>query len=187
MKGVRNIAAERVKSACLIESSSLVIEMTSCSYCTSQGRKCLVDRDVSVRCSECVRAGRSKCDALLPNMSEWDSIDKQRDRLEREEEEAMAKILRLRKQKKLLARREREMLKRGMRTLDELDAAEEKERLETEAREKAEEAAALVPSSVAGSSLEDLDSFGLSVDQLPWLLDIDGRILEPSLDNPRGS
>ncbi len=51
----------------------------------------------------------------------------------------MAKILRLRKQQRLLDSREQEMARRGLRFFDELDAVEEKERLENENAEKLSE------------------------------------------------
>jgi hypothetical protein len=55
----------------------------------------------------------------------------------------MAKILRLRKQKKFLQRRRQDMMARGLRSLEELDATkqkekEEKERVENERRQQHE-------------------------------------------------
>jgi ATPase subunit of ABC transporter with duplicated ATPase domains len=77
-------------------------------------------------------------------MSDWESIERQKALLEEQEEqaaavaqEAMARVLRLRKQKKSLVRREAEMSKRGLKFLDELDAAEEAERKKKEEEEKA--------------------------------------------------
>jgi hypothetical protein len=49
----------------------------------------------------------------------------------------MAKILRLWRQQRVLRERREEMLRRGLRTLNELDALEEKERLEIGERERA--------------------------------------------------
>ena len=53
----------------------------------------------------------------------------------------MAKILRLRTQRRRLKTRASEMLRRGLRTLDELEALEEKEKLEREEAEKSAQAA----------------------------------------------
>jgi hypothetical protein len=129
--------AERLVLAREIESYGH--EMFPCSRCAKQNRKYVVDTEKSTRCAECVRSKQS-CDvkkdawtANVPSTGDWESIAKQKERLEEEEEEAMAKILRLRKQRKLLLRREAEMAKRGLRFLDELDAAEEKEHLAAEA------------------------------------------------------
>jgi hypothetical protein len=72
----------------------------------------------------------------VPRMSDWEALAKQKASLEEQEEEAMAKILRLRKQRKFLLRRETEMSKRGLKFLDELDAAEAKEKGESEARDQ---------------------------------------------------
>ena len=127
--------AERLVLAREIESYGC--EMFPCSRCAKQNRKCVVDSDKSARCAECVRSKHS-CDvkadawsANVPSTGDWESIAKQKERLEEQEEEAMAKILRLRKQRKLLLRREAEMAKRGLKFLDELDAAEAKEREDT--------------------------------------------------------
>ena len=49
----------------------------------------------------------------------------------------MAKILWLRKQQRLFRSRAKDMLRRGLKTMDELDEAEEKERKEAEAKEPA--------------------------------------------------
>ena len=59
------------------------------------------------------------------------------DHLEREGEETLAKLLRLRKQKKFHRTRGKEMLRRGLSTMDELDKVEEQEQIEAQAREKA--------------------------------------------------
>jgi hypothetical protein len=106
----------------------LGIAMPSCSTCDRSGRTCIVADEKSSRCAECVRQGKA-CDVRGPSLSDWASIDRQEEKLEKEEEEAMMKVLRLRKQKRLLRARRKEMLRRGLRTLDELDAAEEAEKV----------------------------------------------------------
>ena len=134
--------------------------MDSCSYCREEKRKCILDRDnpQHTRCSECVRAKKA-CDAVKPlveswelevsRVSDWETLDKQMEKLDEQEEEAMAKILRLRKQKGFLKARRAEMRARGLRYLDELDALEEKERKEAEevAKEVTDEVAPSGPSS----------------------------------------
>lgn len=90
------------------------------------------------RCSECVRTGRPKCDGKPEFLDGWEALARQEEKLEQEEEEAMAKILRLRKQKKFIQRRRHDMMARGLRSLEELDTAEEKEKeLEKEREEEA--------------------------------------------------
>ena len=108
--------------------------MSPCSLCTKQNRRCVVDKERSNRCSECVRA-KSACDVKpdswqsnVPSSNDWEAIARQKERLEEQEDEAMAKLLRLRKQRKLLIRREAELAKRGLKFLDELDAVEAQER-----------------------------------------------------------
>jgi len=68
--------------------------------------------------------------ASLPSVGDWEALDRQQERLQAEEEEAMAKILRLRKQQAFLRDRKKAMIARGLQTLDELDKAEENERKE---------------------------------------------------------
>jgi hypothetical protein len=124
---------ERLKLARLIDSCSN--EMLPCSRCDKEKLKCVVDNKKSVRCAECVRS-KSSCNVQLDApINNWESIARQRLKLEQEEEEAMAKILRLRKQQRFLKDRESEMARRGLRFLDELDATKTKEREEKEARE----------------------------------------------------
>jgi len=97
--------------------------MAPCQYCERNQRKCIKAEESSARCNECVRRG-SRCDTAGPSLSDWESLDRQQERLDQEEEEAMAKILRLRKQKALLRKRGKEMLRRGLKTLDEFDELE---------------------------------------------------------------
>lgn len=109
------------------------IEMPPCSRCEKKHTKCVVSDD-SKRCSECIRVN-ARCDAGGPSASDWDKLEREERRLQEEEEEAMAKILRLRKQQRLFRSRAKDMLRRGLKTMDELDEAEERERKEAEAKE----------------------------------------------------
>jgi hypothetical protein len=102
-----------------------------------------MDPSQSSRCAECVRT-KSKCDGLedswdrnVPKLSDWESLDQQEERLRREEEEAMSKILRLRKQQDFLRKRRKEMSRRGLKFLDELDEVERRETEEKKEREAA--------------------------------------------------
>src|SRR5689334_21835438 len=86
-------------------------EMAPCTRCSKAKveRRC-VALGGGDKCSECVRQGKP-CDVKeknrMPSSFDWESLDKQRRRLREEEEEAMAKILRLRKQQRFLDDRER--------------------------------------------------------------------------------
>lgn len=111
------------------------IKMTPCANCKKKGRSCVVSKE-SKRCAECVRRG-VRCDVLGPSTDDWDSLQREEERLEREvaaaiqqAQEAFARQLRLMKQQKLLKSRASEMLRRGLKTLDQLDEVEEKERLQ---------------------------------------------------------
>ena len=144
MTTYHNKLKERLNLVAYIETNG--IEMKRCSLCVKEQRKCVLAKERSGRCSECVRA-KCSCDAEfplgdawereVPSMGDWESIARQKARLEEQEEEAMAKILRLRKQRRLLTAREAEMASRGLKFLDELDAVEEREKREAEERESA--------------------------------------------------
>jgi len=116
-------------------------EMDSCSNCVRRNRTCISSTD-SRKCAECVRRKLS-CDQMGPSHPDWVKLEREEERLDREEEETLVKLMRLRKQKKMLRSRGKEMLRRGLKTLDELDAAEEEEREENERGEQRREAEAL--------------------------------------------
>lgn len=101
--------------------------MNSCSNCVRRNRTCVSSPDSS-KCAECVRR-KINCDQQGPSLGDWVKLDREEERLDREEEETLSKLLRLRRQKKLLRTRGKDMLRRGLKSLDELDAVEEAERL----------------------------------------------------------
>jgi hypothetical protein len=116
------------------------IEMAPCTRCEKRGTKCLVAPGYS-RCSECIKVGgRVKCDVHGPSTAEWENLEREEKRLTNEWRETQerllemqAKLLRLDKQRELFRTRAAEMLRRGLKSIAELDEAEEKERLEEEA------------------------------------------------------
>jgi hypothetical protein len=138
---------ERIKLARDIETRGF--EMSPCSHCEREGRRCVVDSEQSSRCAECVRRKRS-CDGLtdgwdknVPRENDWVAIERQENALEELEEraaaqaqEAMARVARLRKQRRFLRKRKIEMARRGLRFLDDLDAAEAKETEREEAQDR---------------------------------------------------
>ncbi|APA10970.1 hypothetical protein sscle_07g057400 [Sclerotinia sclerotiorum 1980 UF-70] len=80
---------------------------------------------------ECARRGQ-RCDISGPSSRDMTSIIQEQERLDREREETLSKLLRLDKQQRFLRGRASEMIRRGLKTMDELDDAEEKERLDKE-------------------------------------------------------
>ncbi|KFZ20001.1 hypothetical protein V501_00353 [Pseudogymnoascus sp. VKM F-4519 (FW-2642)] len=116
------------------------IPMSPCSNCLRSDRECIVAPGHR-RCSECTRRN-SQCNACAPSPADWEKLRKEEERLEAEEEaaafqereahlcaqEAYARRMRLRKQQKALKTCGAEMLRRGLHSLDELEAAEERER-----------------------------------------------------------
>ena len=153
------------------------IEMSPCSFCEKNGKKCVVLPTGTPRCSECVRLGK-KCDVEGIPAGDWEAVEREEFRLDTAEmlaedsfrkaqsalNEAVNRLARLRQQKKFLRKRAGDMLRRGLKTMDELDAVEEKE-----AREKEEaERQVLTPAGsadVSGDPLDDpLDFAGVAFD-----------------------
>ncbi|TVY12477.1 hypothetical protein LARI1_G009517 [Lachnellula arida] len=108
--------------------------------------KCRVATD-SARCAECIKAGgNTKCDVLGPSIADWNALERAESSIEEELREAQleqqrmfdrlaaqqAKLLRLNKQREMFRQRAAAMLRRGLKSLDELDAVEEAERLAAE-------------------------------------------------------
>jgi hypothetical protein len=60
-------------------------------------------------------------------VSDWSSLEREEKRIRQERKETLAKLLRLNKQEEFLQTRSIAMLQRSLKTLDELDAAKEKE------------------------------------------------------------
>jgi hypothetical protein len=116
-------------------------EMFPCSNCEKNNTKCVSDKENSSRCSECVLR-EAKCDVEGILVGEWRSLELKTDRLEREIESAFAvlrsaqqtalesavRIERLKKQERFLKSKGKDMVRRGLKTMDKLDEAKEKEK-----------------------------------------------------------
>lgn len=127
---------ERHRLLALIEQFG--VEVMPCSFCQGRHFRCEMMEGVS-RCKECVRRGRS-CDGLLVGSTIRRVVDAD-DRLKVEEEkteekllaaqaalsEAVAKLVRIRKQRASLKTRGVDLARRGAASLDELDALEREE------------------------------------------------------------
>lgn len=111
------------------------VEMSPCTHCEKHDRKCVIspDDDKS-RCSECVWRG-IKCDVEGIPVRDWAALEREEERIRSARQAAVelmaitsARLARLEKQQEFLRKRGRDMLRRGLSTLDELDTAEEEER-----------------------------------------------------------
>ncbi|TVY12479.1 hypothetical protein LARI1_G009601 [Lachnellula arida] len=139
------------------------VDMISCTACEKSGKKCVAREGLS-RCAECVRRGFSKCDMGGPLPSDWSSLDRNKEALERDLDDAVekqrelsARIDRIQRHRKFLRQRETEMLRRGLASLDELDEAEERGR-EEESKRTEQEAPPVIPLDGVGSSGNPLGS-----------------------------
>jgi len=127
MSSSLSIAKAKQKNALADKIQRTGIEMSPCSRCERLSLCCIVATDTS-RCGECV-GSKQKCDVAGPSLSDWKSLEREERRLDDERRETLAKLLRLDLQQRSLRTRGREMLRRGLKSLDELDAAEEAERV----------------------------------------------------------
>jgi hypothetical protein len=176
---------ERIALALAIERFGIVMQPYG--YCERNSRSCVLSKDNSSRCSECVRRG-DKCDVDGPSLSDLSSILREKERLSQEWRNTQAKLLRLDRQREFLEKRAGEMIRRGLKTMDELDEAEEKEKqMELE---QAATAAMLSsgPRPDAPAPGAERDPFaGLEVPLLPpevWAdWDFAGESLQPSQGN----
>src|SRR5438046_3449048 len=108
--------------------------MTPCSNCAWNNLNCIGSKDSS-QCSNCISAKKT-CDSAPITPKQWESLAREERRLQQEEEEAMAKILQLCKQQQRLKSKGKDMLRRGLKTMDELKEAEEREWLEAQSNQK---------------------------------------------------
>ena len=152
---------ERIAAAKLIEITGF--EMVPCEYCEKMERKCVVAKGSS-RCSECMRRGQSCVSEGIP-IGDWSSLEREEERIaaaiaanQQVLIAAAAKAARLETQRNFLRRRAGEMLRKGLRSVDELEEAEKKEKdaLETEKQRKLREQRSLLVNS-SNPSLEPLD------------------------------
>ncbi|AEO54338.1 hypothetical protein MYCTH_77342 [Thermothelomyces thermophilus ATCC 42464] len=135
---------ERIALAAAI--NELGFEVMPCSHCFSRGLCCRMIESSS-RCGECVRRGRSYDGSGVPVSSLSRIVDesKRLDRLEQDAKEALradhdslakaqrrldeslARLDRIRRQKRSLLSRGSEMVRRGLASLDELEEVEQQE------------------------------------------------------------
>ncbi|EHA53503.1 hypothetical protein MGG_15501 [Pyricularia oryzae 70-15] len=120
--------------------------MPSCSPCRAKGAaSCQVSPQDSARCVECVRSNRSGCDVLGLSAAQIRHIGRQHSKLDAEVEALeeqihvqQAKLLRLRKQKKLWFEKMMRAVSRGIDDLEELDRVEREEAEQEERRRSTE-------------------------------------------------
>ncbi len=118
--------------------------MPQCSRCERLDLPCHFDGRKSSRCSGCVKAGVSSCDVAGPSTNDRKGVRcfmcsfadpllvqrlrKEKDKLDDEEEQTLAKLLRLRKQRRKLQETAASLIRRGLRSIEELERAEKAEK-----------------------------------------------------------
>jgi hypothetical protein len=173
-----------------IEDSGVIL-LFPCVRCDRLNKTC-IKSEISKRCNECVRSGRCRC--CFPEMSSdfaWKKLVAAQRQLDEEEEAALAKILRLRKQRRLLQKRAGEFLQKDIKDVEELERLDEQEqklrdeqdRLAKE-REDAVKAAQLAATSESDATLTQLMN-----DPSLWpIFDLPGDgIAQPSGGSPSNS
>jgi hypothetical protein len=110
-------------------------EMFLCLNCKRGNKKCLVsDKENSSCCFECVLRGAS-CDVEGVLVGEWRALEAEEACIKAEKETAfrlvcenMSCIKRFERQQEFLKSKGKDMVRRGLKTLDKLEKAEERER-----------------------------------------------------------
>jgi hypothetical protein len=146
--------------------------MPRCSRCASNNTVCIVSSD-SRKCASCVRSGRH-CD-LSFSASVLERLNREEERLkskvleeedlllrrqseleelQRRQQESLSRIRRLRRQTDDLRQKGSEMLRRGLESLEELEALERREEEEKRSSEAAAASTSAEPS--AGKSLSSV-------------------------------
>ena len=122
-----------------------------CSQCVEAGRLCH-SGEGSDRCVECVKGGID-CELSPINVPKWKRMEEQRVRLRTEEDEAFAKLSRLRKQIQKIESEQRKMVEKEVKNIEALEKEEE------EASARASSPRISVPGSpfVGGPSFEPVD------------------------------
>ena len=107
---------------------------TPCSFCKTRSLVCKASPSDSSACYECVRNHESFCDAQGVTVQQLNRIVSQHDKLETQMEDAeaelaaaMAKVNRLRKQKRMWFEKMARAISRGVDTVEELEEVERKE------------------------------------------------------------
>jgi dynactin complex subunit len=128
------------RCALAVQIKRIGVEMFPCTNCEGSLRKCYVAMSSSsARCGECVKRGQ-KCDVRDLPLHDWAAIEREEKRVSEELarttaelHQTLARQSRLMKQQQFVRTRAKEMLQRGLSSLDELDDAER------EGREKEQE------------------------------------------------
>lgn len=114
-----------------------VVAMVSCKYCAKKGWECKLS-SLHKQCGNCVSNGIVKCEPVDLAPPNFQKLDKEMERLEKLEEEAeaaeeaaisamkaaRAKLTRLRKQKRLLKRREQKLFDGSLQHAEDLEQLE---------------------------------------------------------------
>lgn len=153
---------------------SFGIETMPYSLCEKTGKTCIMSNTSgSIRCAECARLGK-KCDVEMPAISDWEALEKAKNKLDVEEQQARDEAAQLAqamaaaagrldclaRQRKFLKKRGAEMLRRGLKSMDELEEVKAQEVIK---REKQASTARLLIPPFAG----DLSKFPLVNKPLP--------------------
>ena len=114
-----------------------------CEHCKKRSFKCIAVEG-SKRCSRCIHAGLV-CSLMGVKYLQWAVLRAEEEQLRisydkalNDARECLAQCGHLEKQRLHLQTRGEEMLRQGLKTMDELEAAEEKEKQDQEEKEKEE-------------------------------------------------
>lgn len=119
-----------------IESTGVILAIP-CFRCAELGKSC-IKSSISKRCSACVRATNCRCVDMASSDLAWKKLIAAQKKLDDDEEATLAKLLRLKKQRKLLQKRAGEFIQTDTKDVEELEKLEQAEE-EAKAKQAAEQ------------------------------------------------
>lgn len=184
MSSKSNIRKDNLRER--VEQSGVVLAIP-CLRCSQQDKKC-IKSEISSRCSECIRVGRCKCVEMASSDLAWKKLLEAQRKIDADEEATLAKLLRLKKQRKLLQKRAGQFIQTDIKDVEELERLEEEEERKA-AEERAKQEAERKEQELIAAMLNSGGSNGLAVDDSSWLasFSVQGQSLLDTPESYRGN
>lgn len=164
MSSYKNISKNNLRER--VEQSG-VISAIPCLRCSQQNKKC-IKSEISKRCSECIRDGRCKCVEMASSDLAWKKLLEAQRKLDEDEEATLVKLLRLKKQRKLLQKRAGQFIQTDIKDVEELEKLEEEEERRA-AEERAKQEAERKEQELIAGMLNSGGANGSVVGDSSWL------------------
>ena len=104
-----------------------IVLLFPCHKCALSGKSC-IKLEISKRCSECVRSGCGRCVEMASSDLVWKKLLAAQKKIKEDEEATLAKLLYLKKQRKLLQKRAGQFIQTDIKDIEELERLEKKKK-----------------------------------------------------------